>query len=129
MEMEERLEQILDKEKYDSNSNYIYLYKMNGNWFAYERSAFYLFSIHRSDAIFKITNPKGKNVILVAVLKQQIKEARHSHIKVIERTENNMVLDCRITCKGFLHWKEGLLPLCDDFYSVAAINEFYQSVL
>lgn len=124
----EKLKQILDKEMCDKDDNRIYLYKMNDNWFAYERSAFYLFSINQSDAIFKIENPEEKNVILVTMLKSQVNEQKQSHLKILERSEDKMVLDCRVTCKGFLHWKEALMPSLKDVYFVDVINELNQSV-
>ena len=120
----ENIQQILTKEIKNSDSNHIFLYKIDNYWFAYERSAFYLFSICNVDAIFKLPDPASENVILISVLKDEI-EAENPNLKVLERSDSKMILDCRITCKGFLQWKEGLLPSFKEFNFAKIMNEYY----
>ncbi|EGJ99332.1 MAG: hypothetical protein LBT43_01335 [Prevotella sp.] len=125
----DNMQQILMKEsKNDSDNNQIYLYKINDYWFAYEYSAFYLYSICCVDAVFKYVEPENKKTILISVLKNGYEKAGNPQLRVIERTEHQMVLNCGIKCKGFQQWKDGWITLFKDRYFVQIIQEFYRSL-
>ncbi len=124
----ESIQQILTKENRNCNgNNHIYLYKIENYWFAYERSAFYLFSICCVDAVFKYSYP-GENAVLISVLKSGYEKAGNPQLKVVERTENQMVLNCGIVCKGFEQWKEGLIPMFKDLYFKRIVRNYYHSL-
>lgn len=104
------LQDILRQEK--NNDRLIHLYKVGRYWFAFERSAFRLFSVFCADAIFKIKDMKKKeDSMLIAVLKDGVHHRWSPQFTVLERTENEMLIDCRTTCGGFLYWKDSLIPL------------------
>lgn len=120
----ENMQQILKKEK--DNYNHIYLYKVDEYWFAYERSAFYMFSTCCVDAIFKVRDPKEENAMLIAVLEKGIKGIENPHFSIFEESESSVTINCSTTCKGFLHWKDRFLPLVKYLDYVRVINEFYK---
>lgn len=111
-----------------SDKNHIYLYKINNYWFAYEYSAFYLYSLCCVDAVFKYTDPEDEKPILISVLKDGYEKAGNPQLKIVERSETRMVLDCGIKCKGFQQWKDGWITLFKDQYFVQIIQDFYHSI-
>lgn len=120
----ENIQQILKKER--NNENQIYLYKVDDYWFAYERSAFYMFSICCVDAIFKVRDPKEENAMLIAVLKKGMDGIDNPHFSVFEKSDSSLIINCSTTCKGFQHWKDRFIPLVNDMDYVNLINEYYQ---
>lgn len=123
----DNMQQILNREK--GNGNHIFLYKIDNYWFAYEHSAFYLYSICCVDAVFKYTNPVDKSVILISVLKNGYDKTRNPQLKVIERSQDQMTLDCGITCKGFQQWKDGLTTLFKDRYYIQLVHDYHHHSL
>lgn len=101
----EAIQQILIKER--TNENYIYLYNVDNHWIAYERSAFYLFSICSVDHIFRYTDSESSNTIVIAVLKDNYRKV-NPQLEIIKDTAEQIVFSCGITCKGFEYWKNGL---------------------
>lgn len=125
----DNMQQILITEtKNSSDNSHIYLYKINNYWFAYEYSAFYLYSLCCVDAVFKYTDPEDEKPILISVLKDGYEKAGNPQLKIVERSENRMVLDCSIKCKGFQQWKDGWITLFKDQYFVQIIQDFYHSL-
>lgn len=120
----ENMQQILSNERY--NDNQIYLYKVNECWYAYERSAFYMFSICWVDAIFKVKDSRMGNAMLIAVLMKGIDRLVNPHFKILEKSDNRMIIKCTTTCKGFLHWKDRFLPLVNPLNYNKVITEFNQ---
>ncbi|HMM01835.1 MAG: hypothetical protein ACK5KN_11870 [Dysgonomonas sp.] len=118
----------MKESKNGSDNNQIYLYKIDDYWFAYEYSAFYLYSICCVDAVFKYVEPENKKVILISVLKNGYEKAGNPQLRVVERTEHQMVLNCGIKCKGFQQWKDGWITLFKDRCFVQIIQEFYRSL-
>ena len=115
---------IREEKRSNNNSNNIYLYKVDGYWLAYERSAFYLYSICRVDYIFRcIVN---KNMLLVALLKDKDLICK-PQFEITETCEEQIVLHCSIICKGFEHWKSGITPLCDNIGIVPRIQQVMSS--
>jgi len=95
-----------------SNDKYIHLYKIDRYWFAFERSAFHLFSICYVDAVFKVRDLKEEDdAMLIAVLKNGLQEINHPQYTIIERSDNEMIIGCRTTFKGFQYWKDSLVSL------------------
>ena len=81
------LEEILQKEK--RNEEYIFLYHENGDWYAYEHSAFYCYSLLGMFDVNWLTTTSG------------IVEKRIIRIRV-----NNLDrLMCKILCGGFHYWR------------------------
>lgn len=117
----ENIQQILKNEKY--NDNQIYLYKEDEYWYAYERSAFYMFSICCVDGLFKVKDSRIENVMLIAVLLKRIHSMANPHLTILEESENRMVIKCSTTCKGFLHWKDRFLPLISPLKEMNEYNE------
>lgn len=115
----ESIQQILRNEKY--NENQIYLYKADGCWYAYERSAFYIFSICSVDNIFKVKDSRIGNMMFIAVLLKGINRMKNPHLTILEESENRMVIKCSTICKGFLHWKDRFLPLINP---LKELNEY-----
>lgn len=105
----ENIQQILKYEKY--NNNRIYLYKIGECWYAYERSAFYMFSICCVDSVFKIKDSDIGDKMFIAVFMKEIKKMKNPHLTILEKSEDRMIIKSRTTCKGFLHWKDRFLPL------------------
>lgn len=102
--------QILRKER-NEEEQIIYLYKMDDYWCAYERSAFYLSSICRVDNVFKTENSLKETIILTTILKNRMNDMKNPHLTILEQSDSSMVIRCRITCKGFLFWKESFISL------------------
>ncbi|MDU1891374.1 MAG: hypothetical protein E6767_11865 [Dysgonomonas sp.] len=121
------MQQILDREK--GNNNHIYLYKIDDYWFAYEQSAFYLYSICCVDAVFKYIDPDNKSVVLISVLKDGYNTTKNPQLKVVERQQNKMTLDCSIICKGFTQWKAGVSTSGRDRSFVQIIHNFHHHSL
>lgn len=103
------IQDILRREK--NNDRMIHLYKVGRYWFAFERSAFRLFSVYRADAIIKVRDIKKEDSMLIAILKEGVHHRRIPQFTMLERTESKILIDCRTTCGGFLYWKDSLIPL------------------
>jgi len=113
------MQQILKSEKY--NDDQIFLYKMDECWYAYERSAFYIFSICSVDNIFKV---KNVNDMFIAVSLKGINiRIKNPHFTILEESDNQIILRCSTTCKGFLYWRDRFLP----FYKSIEKNEYTNS--
>lgn len=96
------MQQILIRESIAKN--YIYMYKVDDYWFAYERSAFYLYSICSVDHIFQYFDARHSITIAIAVLKNN-KKNLNPQFEIVEDTADQLILSCGIICKGFSHWK------------------------
>jgi hypothetical protein len=80
-------------------------------WFAFERSAFHLFSINCVDAIFKIGEMLERDdEMLVAILgsDQKVRKFRYD---IRLESEQEIVMECRTVFKGFQFWKDSIVPL------------------
>lgn len=120
------IRQILLKEKANCrHNNRIYLYRIENYWFACEYSAFYLYSIDYADITFKYIHPIDKTTILVSVLKNGCENLDNPQLKIVEKTDARMILDCGITCRGFQQWKDGLMPAFKDHYFTEIIQRYY----
>lgn len=101
------IQQILISEKF--NDDQIYLYKMDDCWYAYERSAFYIFSTCSVDGIFKV---KDANVIFITVSLNGINvRIKNPHFTLLEESDNLIILKSSTIYKGFLYWKDRFLPV------------------
>ena len=104
------IQQILEKEK--SNDKHIRLYRIDGYWLAFERSAFNLFSVCNVDNIVKIKDMKEeRNSMLIAIVKNGTPILYNPQFTILERSDNEILLGCRTTCRGFQHWKDSLVSL------------------
>ncbi len=103
------IQQILEKEK--SNDKHIRLYRIDGYWLAFERSAFNLFSVCNVDAIFKIKDVREEgNSILIVIVKDGEPCLFNPHFTVLDSSENEVLIVSRTICKGFAFWKDSLIP-------------------
>lgn len=102
--------QILELEK--CNDKQIRLYRIDRYWIAFERSAFNLFSVCCVDTIVKIKDMKEeKNSMLIAVMKNGTSGLYNPQFTILEMTDNEMLIECRTTCRGFQYWKNSLVSL------------------
>ena len=112
------IRQILEMERL--NSGQIRLYKFDKYWLAFERSAFNLFSVYNVDTIIKIKDKEEPDSMLIAIVKNGVSGLYDSQFTILERSENEMLLDCRTNCRGFLYWKENLISsFTDDLYNAS----------
>lgn len=102
----DNLQYILSKE--ETISNQIYLYKIDDFWVAFERSAFYLFSLCKVDYMFQHTY--GKETYLFVVIKDCY-SINNPQLKQQSLSEGKIIFQSSIICKGFEAWKHSLLPL------------------
>jgi len=106
------IRQILEMEKH--NDKHIRLYRIDRYWVAFERSAFNLFSVCHVDTIVKVKDMREeKNSMLIAIVKNGTHGLYNPQFTILEKTENEMLINCRTTCRGFLHWKDSLVSLFD----------------
>lgn len=104
------IEQILELER--DNDRQIRLYRMDNRWFAFERSAFNLFSVYYVDSILKIKDMEEKGGLLIAIVKDGVHGLLcNPQFSVLKSSDNEVLIDCRVTCGGFLHWKDSLVPV------------------
>ncbi|MFV0537047.1 MAG: hypothetical protein ACK5M3_06685 [Dysgonomonas sp.] len=110
------IRQILEMER--ENNRQIRLYRIDMYWIAFERSAFNLFSVCNVDNIVKIKDMKEeKNSMLIAIVKNGTPILYNPQFTILEKSENEILLGCRTTCRGFQHWKDSLVSLfTDNFY-------------
>ncbi|MDR1707585.1 hypothetical protein [Dysgonomonas sp.] len=102
--------QILEMER--DNNRQIRLYRIDMYWIAFERSAFNLFSVCNVDNIVKIKDMKEeKNSMLIAIVKNGTPILYNPQFTILEKSENEILLGCRTTCRGFQHWKDSLISL------------------
>jgi len=106
------IRQILEMERL--NNKQIRLYKLDRYWLAFERSAFNLFSVYKVDTIVKIRDKEEQESMLIAIVKNDISEFYDPQFTVVQMLDDQMIIDCRSTCRGFLHWKESLISLFDE---------------
>lgn len=100
------MKQILLKEQVVDNQ--IYMYKIDDFWVAYERSAFYLYSLCNIDYMFQYAFEE--ETLLIAVIKDG-KTINHPKLSKQVNSREQMTFDCDINCKGFEVWKYSILPL------------------
>ncbi len=104
------IRQILEMEK--ENNRQIRLYRINMYWLAFERSAFNLFSVCNVDNIIKIKDMKEeRNSMLIAIVKNGAPILYNPQFTILEKSDNEILLGCRTTCRGFQHWKDSLVSL------------------
>lgn len=103
------IKQILQKEK--DNYDFIHLYKIDNCWFAFERSAFYLFSTSSVDIIMKVEYLPDDCPLLFVVFKSlsEIRMQNNFHIDVVERSEEEIIVSCNVRCKGFFLWRNNMV--------------------
>lgn len=105
-----QITQILELER--NNDRQIHLYKTDQYWLAFERSAFNLFSVYYVDSILKIKDSDEDGSFLVAIIKRGMHGLLcNPHFSVLEHSDKEILIDCRVTCGGFLHWKDSLVSL------------------
>lgn len=100
------LEEILQNEKI--NDSCIYLYQEEGGgWYAYERSAFYCYSLLGILDIdwLALSASVDQQVIRVRVSEPD-KFLHTSLLKLLKRRKTEYVILCRISCGGFFYWRE-----------------------
>jgi len=104
------IRQILEMERL--NNKQIRLYKFDRYWLAFERSAFNLFSIYNVNTIIKIDDESEEKLsMLIAIVENDIPAFYDRQSSVVQAFDNEMIIDCRTTCRGFLHWKESMIAL------------------
>lgn len=104
------IRQILELEKH--NDKHIRLYRIDRYWLAFERSAFNLFSACCVDTILKVKDIKEeRNSTLIAVIKNGMSGLSNPQFIIEETSDNEVIISCRTTCRGFQYWKDSLLPL------------------
>lgn len=105
-------EEILQNEKI--NDSCIFLYKEEGGaWYAYERSAFYCYSLLGILDIDWVTlsNPVDQQLIRVRISEPE-KFLHTSLLKLLKRRKTEYVILCRISCGGFIYWREEQKTKC-----------------
>lgn len=100
------MQQILSKEQIVDN--HIYMYKVDDFWVAYERSAFYLYSLCTIDYMYQYS--LANESLLIAVIKDS-RSVCHPKLDKMETSKEQMTFQCNIICKGFEVWKYSILPL------------------
>lgn len=104
------IDQILELER--SNKTKIHLYKTDRKWLAFERSAFNLYSSFYVDSIFKVMDLDRNESILIAVLKSGVGSLLvNPPFTVVKKSDEEVLMNCRVTYGGFEHWKDNLVPL------------------
>ena len=99
------LEEILQKEK--RNEEYIFLYQEDGNWYAYEHSAFYCYSLLGMFDVNWLTTTSGiveKRIIRIRVNNLD-RLLYTSSLQLIRKQSTECVLMCKILCGGFHYWR------------------------
>lgn len=110
------IRQILEMERH--NDGQIRLYRIDRYWLAFERSAFNLFSVCNVDTVVKIRDMKEeRDSMLIAIVKNGIATLYNPQFTILEKSEDEILIGCRSTCRGFQHWKDSLIPLfTESFY-------------
>lgn len=104
------IKQIWQREQ--DNNNFIHLYKIDNYWFAFERSAFYLFSTSSVDTVLKVQYLKGDSAILFAALKDVNRmKSNNPYLDIIQESESEIIVGCAVRCKGFSLWKNSLTTI------------------
>jgi hypothetical protein len=104
------IRQILEMER--ENNKQIRLYRIDMYWLAFERSAFNLFSVCNVDNIVKIKDMKEeRDSMLIAIVKYGAPILYNPQFTILEKSENEILIGCRTTCRGFQHWKDSLVSL------------------
>lgn len=104
------IRQILEMER--ENNKQIRLYRIDMYWLAFERSAFNLFSVCNVDNIVKIKDMKEeRDSMLIAIVKNGAPILYNPQFTILEKSENEILIGCRTTCRGFQHWKDSLVSL------------------
>lgn len=104
------IRQILELERH--NDKHIRLYRIDRYWLAFERSAFNLFSACHVDTIVKVKDMREeRNSTLIAVVKNGMSGLYNPQFTVLETSDNEVLIRCRTTCRGFQYWKDSLIPL------------------
>ena len=99
------LEEILQKEK--RNEEYIFLYQEDGNWYAYEHSAFYCYSLlgmFDVDWLTCTTGMSEQRIIRIRVNNLD-RLLYTSSLQLIRKQTTECVLMCKILCGGFHYWR------------------------
>lgn len=118
------IKQILQREQ--DNNSFIHLYKIDNCWFAFERSAFYLFSTSSVDTILKVQYLKGENTILFAALRDVNRmKSYNPHLDIIQESESEIVVGCSVRCKGFSLWKNSLTSIVPSNLYAQTKNLYY----
>ncbi|MEG0648113.1 MAG: hypothetical protein RR471_13230 [Bacteroides sp.] len=99
------LEEMLQNEK--QNVGCIFLYQEEGAWYAYERSAFYCYSLLGIVDIDWLPSSVtvGEEIIRVRVSEPD-KFLCTSLLKLLKKRKSEYVILCKISCGGFYYWRE-----------------------
>lgn len=104
------IRQILELER--DNDKHIRLYRSDTYWLAFEQSAFNLFSACYVDTIVKVKDlEEERNSMLIAVVKNGMSVLYNPQFTILEKSDNEILISCRTTCRGFQHWKASLVSL------------------
>lgn len=103
------IRQILEMERY--NDGQIRLYRIDRYWLAFERSAFNLFSVCNVDTVVKVRDKEERNSMLIAIVKNGTPVLYNPQFTILEKSEDEILIGCRTTCRGFQHWKDSLISL------------------
>lgn len=100
------LNEILQNEV--ENVNTIFLYKERGAWYAYERSAFYCYSllgVLEIDWLTCSSISMEEQVIRVRISNPD-KFLQMPLLKLLKKRKRERTILCRILCGGFFYWRE-----------------------
>lgn len=104
------IRQIMEMERH--NDGHIRLYRIDRYWLAFERSAFNLFSVCNVDTVIKIRDMQEEHSsMLIAIVKNGTHVLYNPQFTILERSEDEILIGCRTTCRGFQHWKDSLISL------------------
>ncbi|MGJ0748610.1 hypothetical protein [Bacteroides thetaiotaomicron] len=99
------LKEILQRE--EKNTGCIFLYQEEGAWYAYERSAFYCYSllgIVDMDWIIPFADQEECKIVRVRVSEPD----RFLHtplLRVLQKKKTEYTILCKISCGGFYYWR------------------------
>lgn len=100
------LREILKKE--ERNSDHIYLYKEERDWYAYEQSAFYCYSLFGIvDVGWLLSSPEDASSMIIRVHISNVdKLFNNPLLKLITQSDTECVIQCRNFCRGFYYWRD-----------------------
>ncbi len=112
MVVDDDIKRILQKEK--DNYDFICLYKIDNCWFAFERSAFYLFSTSSEDVILKVEYLEEDNPMLFTAIKSLngMKKQDNFHFDIVKESDSEIIVGCNVRCKGFFLWRNNMVSTC-----------------
>ena len=99
------IKEILQKE--EKNTGCIFLYQEDGTWYAYERSAFYCYSLLGIADMDWITPFADKDKCkFVRIRVSDPDKFLHSPLlRVLQKEKNEYAILCKVSCRGFYYWR------------------------